>query len=166
MSADAIPSQTPSVPPLVGASATETLSTRTPLSASVQCEIPFHDVDVMQVCWHGHYLKYFELARTALLRRFDYDYPEMQASGYHWPIVEVYVKYVRPAVYGQKIEVRATLLEFENRLKIAYAIVDVASSTRLTKGFTTQVAVEAGTQCLQFVSPQVLLDKVRLAWAD
>ena len=134
---------------------------RAPLSISVQCEIPFHDVDVMQVCWHGHYLKYFELGRTALLRRFDYDYPEMQASGYHWPIVEVYVKYVRPAVYGQKIEIRATLLEFENRLKIAYAIVDVASATRLTKGYTTQVAVEVGTQSLQFVSPQVVLDKVR-----
>ena len=30
------------------------------LSASATVEVPFHDVDAMNVCWHGHYLKYFE----------------------------------------------------------------------------------------------------------
>ena len=59
--------------------------------------MPFHDVDAMNVCWHGHYLKYFEIGRAALLRAFDYDYREMQASGYLWPIVEAHLKYVRPA---------------------------------------------------------------------
>ena len=78
----------------------------------------------MNVCWHGHYLKYFEIGRAALLRAFDYDYREMQASGYLWPIVEAHLKYVRPATYGQQIEVRTQLLEYENRLKIGYEIVD------------------------------------------
>ena len=77
------------------------------LTASAAVEVPFHDVDAMNVCWHGHYLKYFEIGRAALLRLFDYDYREMQASGYLWPIVEVHLKYVRPATYGQQIEVRA-----------------------------------------------------------
>src|SRR5690242_11096859 len=103
------------------------------LSASACVEVPFHDVDAMNVCWHGHYLKYFEIGRAALLRAFDYDYPEMQASGYVWPIVEAHLKYVRPAHYGQALEVRTELLEFENRLKIGYEIVDVASGERLTK---------------------------------
>jgi acyl-CoA thioester hydrolase len=135
------------------------------LSACAVVEIPFHDIDAMLVCWHGHYLKYFEAARTALLRTFDYDYPEMQASGYVWPIVEVHVKYVRPAVYGQRLAVTATLLEYENRLKVGYAIVDCASGERLTKGHTIQVAVDAATKELQFVSPQVVFDKVARAWA-
>ncbi|MGC0014127.1 acyl-CoA thioesterase, partial [Ralstonia pseudosolanacearum] len=30
---------------------------RAPLSASARIEVPFHDVDAMAVCWHGHYLK-------------------------------------------------------------------------------------------------------------
>ncbi len=55
------------------------------LTASATVEVPFHDVDAMNVCWHGHYLKYFEIGRAALLRTFDYDYREMQASGYLWP---------------------------------------------------------------------------------
>jgi acyl-CoA thioester hydrolase len=135
------------------------------LTASAVVEVPFHDVDAMNVCWHGHYLKYFEAGRAALLRRFDYDYREMQASGYLWPVVEAYLKYVRPAVYGQRLEVQAQLLEYENRLKIGYEIVDLASGTRLTKGHTTQVAVSAATQELQFVSPPVLFGKLERAWA-
>jgi acyl-CoA thioester hydrolase len=135
------------------------------LTASAAVEVPFHDVDAMNVCWHGHYLKYFEAGRAALLRAFDYDYPEMQASGYLWPVVEAHLKYVRPALYGQKLEVHTRLLEYENRLKIGYEIVDLASGTRLTKGYTTQVAVNAATQELQFVSPPVVFEKLERVWA-
>jgi acyl-CoA thioester hydrolase len=135
------------------------------LTASATLEVPFHDVDAMNVCWHGHYLKYFEIGRAALLRAFDYDYREMQASGYLWPIVEAHVKYVRPSVYGQRLEVRAQLLEYENRLKIGYEIFDCASGERLTKGSTIQVAVDAATRETQFVSPAVVFEKLERAWA-
>lgn len=137
---------------------------RFPVTAAARVEVPFHDVDAMNVCWHGHYLKYFELGRTALLRTFDYDYPAMQASGYLWPIVEVHLKYVRPAAYGQVLEVRTELLEFENRLKIAYEIVDVATQERMTKGYTIQVAICAATRELQFVSPPVVFEKLEQRW--
>lgn len=36
-------------------------------TAEVEMTVPFHDVDMMEVAWHGHYVKYFELARCALL---------------------------------------------------------------------------------------------------
>jgi acyl-CoA thioester hydrolase len=136
------------------------------LTAVAPVEVPFHDVDAMNVCWHGHYIKYFELARGVLLRSFDYDYPDMRASGYVWPVVECHLKYVRPAVYGQLIDVRAELLEFENRLKFGYLITDHASGTRLTKGYTIQVAVCTQTEALQYVSPQVLFDKLERAWSS
>lgn len=135
------------------------------LSASAQLEVPFHDVDAMNVCWHGNYLKYFELGRAALLRKFDYDYREMQASGYVWPVVEAHLKYVKPATYGQRIEVRAHLLEYECRLKIGYEIVDCALDVRLTKGYTIQVAVCASTQELQYLSPPVVFANLERAWA-
>ena len=67
---------------------------------------------------------------------------------------------------GQRIEVRATLIEYENRLKIGYEIADCASGQRLTKGHTIQVAVCAATSELQFLSPAVVLEKVERAWAD
>ena len=130
------------------------------LSAEIDIDVPFFDVDPMHVVWHGHYVKYFEHARCALLRLIDYDYPAMQASGYLWPVVELHLKYVHSASYGQRLVARATLLEYENRLKIAYLISDRASGERLTKGHSVQVAVHAATRELQFVSPKVLLDKL------
>jgi acyl-CoA thioester hydrolase len=133
--------------------------------ASVEVEVPFHDVDALNVAWHGHYVKYFELARCALLRRFDYDYPQMQASGYLWPIVECYLKYVRPASYGQVLRVEATLVEYENRIKIAYLIRDRQSGEKLTKGYTVQVAVDGATRTLQYVSPAIVFSNVEKASA-
>ena len=135
------------------------------LSAAVDVEVPFHDVDAMQVAWHGHYVKYFELARCALLRRFDYDYPQMQASGYLWPIVECHLKYIRPARYRQNLSVQATLIEYENRIKIAYQIRDRETGERLTKGYTVQVAVDAATRELQFVSPPVVFRNLEKAFS-
>lgn len=131
------------------------------LSAEVEIEIPFFDVDPMAVAWHGHYVKYFEVARCAMLRKIDYDYPKMHESGFMFPVVEIYLKYVNPARYGQVVVASASLLEYENRLKIGYAIRDQASGRRLTKGWSVQVAVDAKTNELQFVSPQILLDKMR-----
>lgn len=136
----------------------------TTLEAEVEIEVGFHDVDAMEVAWHGHYLKYFELARCALLRRFDYDYPQMRESGYAWPIVDCRLRYVAPARYGQKLLVSASLREWENRLRIDYRIRDKASGAKLTVGSTIQVAVDLASGELQFVSPPILLQKLERAW--
>jgi acyl-CoA thioester hydrolase len=134
------------------------------LAAEVEIEVAFHDVDAMDVVWHGHYVKYFELARCALLRSFDYDYPRMRESGYLWPIVGCKLKYVRPARYGQRVIVRATLREWENRLRMDYLIRDAASGTKLTTGSTIQVAVDMASGELQFVSPPALTERLRRVW--
>lgn len=134
--------------------------------AEVELEVPFHDVDIMGVAWHGHYVKYFEAGRGALLRALDYDYPQMRDSGYIWPVVECQLKYLRPARYGQKLRVKARLLEYENRIKIGYEILDAASGERLTRGYTIQVAVAAASEELQFVSPTALLERVEKSPLD
>lgn len=131
------------------------------LSAEVELEIPFFDVDPMAVAWHGHYVKYFEVARCAMLRKIDYDYPKMHESGYLFPVVELYLKYVNAARYGQVVIVAAELLEYENRLKIGYGIRDKTTGQRLTKGWSVQVAIDAKTRDLQFVSPKILIGKMR-----
>jgi len=133
------------------------------LVAEVDVEVPFHDADPMGVTWHGNYFRYLETARAALLDNIGYNVRQMTASGYTWPIVDARVKYVKTTTFGQRLRVRATLEEYENRLKIAYTITDSESGELVTKASTTQVAVgqQRGEMC--FVSPQVLLDKVRAA---
>lgn len=129
------------------------------LRHSVEIEIPFHDVDMMEVAWHGHYVKYFEVARCALLERLDYNYPQMRASGYAWPVIELHIRYARPARFGDRVTVTATVREWENRLRIAYLIRD-ADGRRLTRGHSTQVAVEIVSGEMRYVSPPVLLEKL------
>ena len=135
------------------------------MQADVIIEIPFHDVDTMNVVWHGHYLKYFEIARCKLLEQFNYNYNQMRASGYAWPVIESHVRYVQGIQFEQKIRIRAILKEWENRLKIDYVIFDEATGKRLTKGYTTQVAVEIQTREMCFQSPQVLFDCLN-AWSE
>ena len=72
----------------------------------IALEPAFHDCDPMQVVWHGNYFRYFEIARCALLRRFDYDYPQMHASGYLFPIVDARVKYIRSLRFAQPFKVK------------------------------------------------------------
>lgn len=120
----------------------------------------FHDCDPMQVVWHGNYFKYLELARCALLQRYDYDYPQMQASGFLWPVVDARVKYIRPLLYGQALTVQASIVEWENRLKLDYRIRDAASGQVLTKAYTIQVAVDAASNELQYVCPPVLWERL------
>ncbi len=130
-------------------------------TGEVEIVIPFHDVDMMQVAWHGHYLKYFELARGVLLDRIGYNYREMQQSGYLWPVIEVHVRYPGRTVYGQRVRVQAMLDEWENRLRISYLLTDVESGRRLTTGHTVQVAVHIASGEMQFTSPAVLRERLQ-----
>lgn len=130
------------------------------LSHEITLSPAFHDLDPMNVVWHGNYARYFELARCALLQQIDYDYPQMRDSGYAWPVVDMRIKFVRPLVYGQAMIVRATFTEWENRLKIDYEIRDARSGQRLTKGYSIQVAVEMATNEMLYVCPQVLWDRL------
>jgi acyl-CoA thioester hydrolase len=132
----------------------------TELSVEIGLAPAFHDCDPMGVVWHGHYFKYLEIARCELLRRFDYDYPQMQASGWLWPVVDARIKYVRPLRYAQALKVRAEIAEWENRLKIEYAIRDAATGEKLTSAFTVQVAVDPASGEMQYASPAVLWEKL------
>ena len=116
-----------------------------PIEAEIEITVPFHDVDSMKIVWHGHYVRYFELARCELLESFDYGYVEMADSGYAWPVIEVQAKYVKPLIYRQTVIVKATLRDWNLRLKIDYVIHDKATGARLTKGHSVQVAVDPVT---------------------
>ena len=131
------------------------------ITAEITLRAQFHDLDPMQVVWHGNYARYLEQARCALLDLIDYNYPRMAESGFAWPIVDMRVKYVRPIVFAQEIVVKATLVEHRNRLKIEYRIRDRASDAVLTKATTVQVAVRIDNGELQLESPPILLDKLR-----
>ncbi|EIC29594.1 MULTISPECIES: acyl-CoA thioesterase [Methylomicrobium] len=128
--------------------------------AEIDLKIPFHDADMMEIVWHGHYAKYFEIARCELLDRIDYNYLAMRDSGYDWPIIDLRIRYIKPAVFGRIVTVRAFLAEWEHRLKIDYSIIDAATGAKLAKGHTVQVAVDRRNREMCLESPPVLLKKL------
>lgn len=129
------------------------------LEAEVVIDVPFHDLDPMQIVWHGRYAQYFEIARCALLDQIGYGYDAMRESGYAWPIIDMRIQYVQPARFRQKLRVRATLREYENRLKIRYEIRDADTNARITKGYTCQVAVRGSDGTMLMASPQIAVAK-------
>lgn len=128
--------------------------------ASVEIKIPFHDVDMMEITWHGHYVKYFEIARCALLDSIDYNYSQMRDSGFAWPVIDMRIRYPGPSQFGQVITVKATIKEWENRLKIDYEIRDKVTGQRLTRGYTVQVAVNIESREMLLESPPILYSKI------
>jgi acyl-CoA thioester hydrolase len=65
------------------------------------------------------------------------------------------IKFVRPASLHQRLKVKATIVEFESRLRVEYVITSEAGEV-LTRGYTIQVAVDAQTMEMQYVCPPVL----------
>jgi acyl-CoA thioester hydrolase len=130
------------------------------IQAEVELEVPFHDIDLLGIAWHGHYCKYLEIARCAMLDKIGYGYMEMKATGYVWPIVDLSVRYVRPAKFGQRIRVSSELVEWEYRMKIKYRIADAETGEVLAKGHTIQAAVDANSGEMSYASPPVFFEKL------
>lgn len=130
------------------------------ISASVAIKVQFYDLDPMGIVWHGNYPHFLEQARSALFDNISFGYRAMADSGYAWPIVDMRIKYVRPIDITHTITVTATLVEYENRLKVNYTITD-ADGVILTKAHTIQVTIDRANNELCFETPATLVEKVR-----
>ena len=133
------------------------------LQVEIPIKVRFSDTDAMGVVWHGNYFRYFEIAREALLNQFNYGYRQMRDSGYVWPVVDTRVKYRDSLTFEQRVRVQARVSEYENRLRIEYQIFDKETGKRMTTGYTIQVAVDAESREMCFVSPAVLFERMGIA---
>lgn len=130
------------------------------IRAEVEIIVPFFDIDILGIAWHGHYCKYLEIARCALLDRIDYGYTIMRATGYVWPIVDLQLRYVKPARFEQHLKVSAELVEWEYRMKIKYRVCDAISGEILAKAHTIQAAVDYASGEMSYASPLIFLQKL------
>jgi acyl-CoA thioester hydrolase len=130
------------------------------LQVDVELEVRFHDVDMAGVVWHGHYLRYFENARWALMDRLDYGFVRMVDSGYAWPIVDLQARYLSPARFGDRLRVRCSLVEWQSRLVLNYLVSRLPDVARVARARTVQVAVDGRTGELQFATPPDFVARV------
>lgn len=130
------------------------------ISCQIEQVIPFFDIDSMRIVWHGHYVKYMEKARCALLDKIDYNYQQMEASGYIWPVVDMRIKYVKSLTFKQVIVIEAKIVEQEYGLKIDFKFIDKQTGQKLTTAYTKQVAVDVASGEMCLLSPKILHEKI------
>jgi acyl-CoA thioester hydrolase len=89
----------------------------------LRVRVAFADTDAMGVAWHGNYLRWFEMARTEMLRGTELPYSAMVERGLHLPLIEALVRYRRPARYDDELVVlTATSRPGGVRLRVDYRI--------------------------------------------
>lgn len=130
------------------------------LTAEVTLVTSFQDADPMGVIYHGNYFRFFEEARRVLMQKIDYNYRQMAASGYAWPVIDSYVKYVQAIPFNHEIRITAKMTEWENYLRVDYVIYDAQTGKRMTKGYTRQVAVDMQNEDMCFASPELFVKKL------
>jgi acyl-CoA thioester hydrolase len=127
---------------------------------SIELEVPFHDVDSLQIVWHGHYLKYLELARTALMRSRNLDVAEIVAAGYRQVVIETKCRYAFPLRYADRFRVDAWFRDVQNRINIGYEIINLTENRRALHGHTILVTTDAEGRML-LETPDALLQRLR-----
>jgi len=129
------------------------MTTETRPHCQIVMHPPFHDVDMLEVVWHGHYYKYFELARTELFRQYNFDVPRIREMGYAMMIVDSSCRYRAPLKYGMKVLITAVITELEFRIKIDYLLREAETGRKLANGSTTQVTLINKGQELCMTTP-------------
>lgn len=89
-------------------------------TASTQVRVRYAETDQMNVVYYGNYAQYFEVGRVEAIRQLGLSYKDMEASGIHMPVVEMHVKYLRPAHYDDLITIKTTVRELPENHKIEF----------------------------------------------
>jgi len=92
----------------------------------------------MGIAYNGVYLTWFEIGRTELLRDTGLTYDDVEKSGYHLPLSETGIKYLKPALYDDVLTIVACVsMQKGARLRFKYEI--QRNGELLAEGFTEHV---------------------------
>ena len=123
-----------------------------------QITVRYAETDMMGVVYHGNYLPWFEVGRTTLLKECGIVYRELEAQGYRLPVVEVGVKYFRPALYDDTITVITQLRERPLlRIRLDYEV--RRGDELLVTGFTVHTFINPAGEPVR--PPAAYTEKMR-----
>jgi acyl-CoA thioester hydrolase len=88
--------------------------------ATTKIRVRYAETDQMNVVYHGNYAQYFEVARAESIREMGFTYKDMEAMGVVMPIVELHVKYIRPAHYDDLLTIKTMLKELPTDHRIEF----------------------------------------------
>jgi len=116
--------------------------------------VPFHDLDPLQIVWHGNYLKYFDIARFGLFKQAGLDlYQYFLTRQLIFPVTRSSAKHIVPLRYDDEFVCRATVTEAVYKIAMSFEIRLAGNGQICTRGKSEQVAVKMPEMEMQFEVP-------------
>lgn len=72
---------------------------------TTRLRVRYAETDAAGIVYYGNYLTYFEVARVELLRALGHPITTVEALGVSLPVVEARLKYLRPALLDDLLDV-------------------------------------------------------------
>ncbi|MCF6269640.1 MAG: acyl-CoA thioesterase [Melioribacteraceae bacterium] len=130
------------------------------LKHTTTIRVRYADTDKMQFVYNGKYLEYFEVGRTELLRSMGLPYSEIEKGGHQLPLIEANLKYKKPAVYDDLLDVEASVSSpYSAKVHIEYRITHHETKELICEGYTSHVFINADSK-RPTRPPKVYVEKV------
>lgn len=124
-----------------------------------QIRVRYGEVDRMGFLYHSHYVEYFDVARSEMMRELGMPNDEIERRGVMLPVLKVEINYKNPAYYDDLLIVRTTIGEMPRvKIKFDYEVFR-PSGECITTGSVTLAFMHADTKraCR---CPQYLIDNL------
>lgn len=110
-------------------------------SGEIHIRVRYAETDQMGFLHHAHYLEYFEMGRTELLRSRGLNYRDLESAGHLLVIVHAHCRYRRPARYDDLLTLRTTVKRVTPaRIEHTYEV--FRGTELLAEGETTLACVD------------------------
>lgn len=124
-----------------------------------EIRVRYIETDQMGYVYHGHYVNYCEVGRVEALRAIDVVYKEIEKIGIIMPVLEVNMKYYKPARYDDVITLKTTIKEIpQTRVPFHQSL--FIGDTEIGKALITLVFVDKATG-KPTDPPSYVLDKLK-----
>ena len=80
----------------------------------MEVRVYYEDTDCGGVVYYASYLRYFERARTELLRSVDIDIGNLAEKGILFIVSRAEIDYLFPARYGEILRIESTVSQIKN----------------------------------------------------
>ena len=87
---------------------------------STTVRVRYAETDRMDVVYYGNYAMYFEIGRVEAIRHLGVSYKDIEDMGIILPVVELNIKYLRPAKYDDLITIKSQIKTLPTDHKIVF----------------------------------------------
>lgn len=111
---------------------------------ATELDVRFSETDAQGVVHHAVYAEWLEVARIAYIEQYPGGYKGLVESGVDVTTTEVYVRYLLPAAFGDRLKIHVRAKDVRGaRFRFDYVI--ARDGSVVAEGWTTHACIDATT---------------------